>query len=386
MRNAKALAYGLLVSGLTYTGIASFLLLVGVRPLSASLVYSAQLMLIPGIIAFARIVVSRNREAMKPRAAVGIDGSWDHRRNGSAHVISMMDIKSGRVVDYEVVRRAVGRRPGNYVGSSNGMEVEAMRRMIGRWEGDQKVETVITDQDSKLAKVIRESRWDVRHDVDSNHAKKSLARYVERLAPELRRHLFGLGKRLSDWFNHVIHQRISREEKVEQWENAFQHYRGDHGKCPDPEHTGYLWRNRDDPEAQETLRGYLAAGSDIIRKVDPLTGSTQLNESFHNVKAKFADKRLDLKGSTEARFALSVISHSGGPRWEEELRQHLDVPALPGDCRERLRREEQQRQRRGEARREEPARRRRNDARNKYRGGTARNRRGQDDYGPGGAE
>jgi hypothetical protein len=40
----------------------------------------------------------------------------------------------------------------------NGMEVEALRRMVKRWEDDQKVAVVVTGQDSKMAKVIRESR------------------------------------------------------------------------------------------------------------------------------------------------------------------------------------------------------------------------------------
>jgi hypothetical protein len=33
-----------------------------------------------------------NREKMKQPAAVGIDGSWNHRRNGSAHILDMVDV------------------------------------------------------------------------------------------------------------------------------------------------------------------------------------------------------------------------------------------------------------------------------------------------------
>jgi cell shape-determining protein MreC len=44
------------------------------------------------------------------------------------------------------------------------MEVEALRRMVKRWEDDQKVAVVVTDQDSKMAKVIRESRWNGKHE------------------------------------------------------------------------------------------------------------------------------------------------------------------------------------------------------------------------------
>jgi hypothetical protein len=276
----------MLVAGMTYTAIATFLLGIGVIPFSATAVYAAQVILGPGIVAFARKVCPRNRAAMKENATVGIDGSWNHRRNGSAHIIDMIDTDSGRVVDFEVVERPNHRRKGNYRGSSNGMEVETMKRMIHRWEDDRKVRTIITDQDSKLGKVIRESRWNVNHEFDANHAKKSFERYQERLPKEERQYLDGLDQRLKNWFNHVLHQPIPREKKVETWESAYGHFCGDHTGCPNPTHQGYQWRHRDDPAARETLTRYLAEGSKVIRKVDPLQGSTQWNESFHAVKAK----------------------------------------------------------------------------------------------------
>jgi hypothetical protein len=76
------------------------------------------------------------------------------------------------------------------------MEVETMRRMVCRWEDDQEVSTVITDQDSKLTKLIREPRWDVDHEIDANHAKKSLDRHEEHFPKEERQHLHGLGRPL----------------------------------------------------------------------------------------------------------------------------------------------------------------------------------------------
>jgi hypothetical protein len=48
-------------------------------------------------------------------------------------------------------------------------------------------------------------------------------------------------------------------------------------------------------------------------KIDPLSGSTQANESFHAVKGKYTDKRLNFTTSTEARFALGVICQSRNP-------------------------------------------------------------------------
>jgi hypothetical protein len=76
---------------------AHLLLNIGVIPFSRAAVYKAQLLIIPGIIAFARKIAAENREKMKPQAVVGIDGLWNRRRNGSAHLLDMVDVGSGRM-------------------------------------------------------------------------------------------------------------------------------------------------------------------------------------------------------------------------------------------------------------------------------------------------
>jgi hypothetical protein len=50
----------------------------------------------------------------------------------------MADVESGRVIDFEIVQRTNPSGRGDYQANSNGMEVEAMRRMVKRWENDQK--------------------------------------------------------------------------------------------------------------------------------------------------------------------------------------------------------------------------------------------------------
>jgi hypothetical protein len=84
---------------------------------------------------------------MKPQVVVGIDGLWNHRRNGSAHLLDMVDVGGGRVVDFEMIQKTTASGRGNYQGSSNGMEVEALKRMVKRLEDDQKVAIVVTDED-----------------------------------------------------------------------------------------------------------------------------------------------------------------------------------------------------------------------------------------------
>jgi hypothetical protein len=114
--------------------------------------------------------------------------------------------------------------------------------------------------------------------------------------------LYRLGRHSRDQFNYLLHYPIAPDKKGEMWENALNHYCGDHFKCDHPAHQGYQWKNREIPETQTTLREYLAEPSKLIQNVDALAGSTQPDESFHAVKGKYTDMRLHFTTSTEARF------------------------------------------------------------------------------------
>jgi hypothetical protein len=75
---------------------------------------------------------------MKPQIVIGIDGSLNDPRNGWEHILDIVEVGNGRVVDFEIVQKDAPSGRGSYQGSGNVMEVEAMRRMVKRWEGGQK--------------------------------------------------------------------------------------------------------------------------------------------------------------------------------------------------------------------------------------------------------
>jgi hypothetical protein len=89
-------------------------------------------LIVSGIVSFTRKIVAENREKMKSQAMIGIDGSWNHRRKRPAHILDMLDVGSGRVVDFKIVQKTTASGRGNYQGSSNGMEGEAQTWMVKR--------------------------------------------------------------------------------------------------------------------------------------------------------------------------------------------------------------------------------------------------------------
>jgi hypothetical protein len=127
------------------------------------------------------------------------------------------------------------------------------------------------------------------------------------------------------------------------------------------------------------LRRYLAEASKIIQKIDPLSGSTQANESFHAVKGKYTDKRLNFTTLTDARFALGAISQSRNPGWQDDLRESLGIPQLLTECSKILRDLESKCERKNEKTKEELESRKKNETRNRSRAKADRKGKEEDD-------
>jgi hypothetical protein len=147
-------------------------------PFSRAAVYAARILIVREIVAFAMKITGDNPEKMRQLAAADPDGNWNHRRNGLAHILGMVDIESGRIFDFEIIQKVNPSGRDNYKRISNGTEMAAKKRMVKRWEDDQKVAGVVTDQDSEMANVSHES--------DANHTKKALDRYSQELLKEER--------------------------------------------------------------------------------------------------------------------------------------------------------------------------------------------------------
>jgi hypothetical protein len=118
----KGFALVLLLGATAYSFAACLVLNLGLFPFSQAAVCAAQILIVPGIIASAREIAAETREKMNRRPSVGIDGSWDNRKNGSVHVLDMTDVESQRVVDFETVQTKTASGRGNYDERSTGIE------------------------------------------------------------------------------------------------------------------------------------------------------------------------------------------------------------------------------------------------------------------------
>jgi hypothetical protein len=61
-------------------------------PFSRAVVYGTQIMIVPGIVAFARKIAAENHEELKQSAVIKSDGSWNNRRNGMAYICRIVAV------------------------------------------------------------------------------------------------------------------------------------------------------------------------------------------------------------------------------------------------------------------------------------------------------
>jgi hypothetical protein len=94
---------------------------------------------------------------------------------------------------------------------------------------------------------------------------------------------------LDKWLKHTIRSKDDIVIKKLKWLNAKEHFLGNHTLCTHTE-SDFHWKNANNTEALKVLDKLLQKGLAIIETVEPSSGSTQPNEAFHNVNAKYAKK------------------------------------------------------------------------------------------------
>ena len=85
---------------------------------------------------------------MKQGNSISCDGAYAHRRNSSQCYAAFIDFSTGKIVAGSIVTKA--RKGGDFYGSSNMLETEAIRRNLSQIDLS-KVDEYCHDRDNKTA-------------------------------------------------------------------------------------------------------------------------------------------------------------------------------------------------------------------------------------------
>jgi hypothetical protein len=243
----------------------------------------------------------------------------------------MIDTLRKKIIDFEIVLQRKKGVQGNYRGSSNGMEVDGIKRMMERWKDDDRIVGCVHDNDAKSTKAINAIRPDMKQYFDPNHVAKCFGRKWHKLAPK---HLRGFKGKLLSWFHYLARSDFSDEEKTVSWLNAVEHFKGNHAGCPrehlNPEQTPLLTSR----EAEDEMRLFLQKTVKyVVRTRTPF--DQQMCESFNAVKAQFASKSISWKISWACRIMCAVMQMNVGGHWKLELAEECGID-LSDETRQRL--------------------------------------------------
>jgi hypothetical protein len=323
--DARRFAFSILANGGNYRKIADIFLWNDIKLPCRTAIYSAQHEFTDAIKQECLALCQKWKAEMTDPSVVAFDGSWSHRRGAKECVVVLIDCRTKRIVDFEIVLKTKAGVMGNWDGSSNGMELQGLKELIKRWKDDPNVKGVVHDNDSKATKAIRDSGWKVDQYYDPNHVCKAFKRKWDTLP---HRALTGIGTKLLRWFQYLIRSDFTPEERAEYWLNVVEHFKGNHEHCPFEHPTLTAWRGITDANAEAELMAFLEATVDLVcRTRSPF--DSQMCESFNAVKAKFASKTISWKVSWPARVMCAVMQVNSDEDWRLPLAEKLGIRLSP---------------------------------------------------------
>lgn len=176
LKEKREFVLSILLCGLTFQNVFEFLSVLGKSELSitSSEYYFHQTAVIRSIEACAKINCKKHQQLMKPGAVIGIDGSWDHRRNGKFCIIEAFDLETKKIVAYSIIERPTNKNA-SFKNAANQMEIEGVKKIISELKPLNKVIGYVHDKDAKTSKLIAKE-WNITEYIDPNHSNKSFHR------------------------------------------------------------------------------------------------------------------------------------------------------------------------------------------------------------------
>ena len=103
--DAMVWVYSVIVEGLIYSVARRLFAHNEIEVPGKNEFYELQQKISAELIQMTRERVKIERLKMLPGSLVSIDGSWDHRRNGSMCVVTMIDKRTNKIVDFEITTK-----------------------------------------------------------------------------------------------------------------------------------------------------------------------------------------------------------------------------------------------------------------------------------------
>ena len=89
-----------------------------------------------------------------------------------------------------------------------GMETEILRRLSKKWVGDERIVSIIQDNDNKNSNVFNQLNWKIAQKIDKNHLKRKIIRRAIKFLP---RNKPKLAESIVKFFSYLINCNLSKK-------------------------------------------------------------------------------------------------------------------------------------------------------------------------------
>lgn len=221
-----------LIFGLSYKIASNIFKFNGIEVCSEKVFYYYQTQISPIIIELAKNSSKKYAQNITNNTIISIDGAWDHRRHGSTCIVTFIDIKTRKIIDFEISFISKQYVNGTTKECSRNLEKTAMEILVERWKNSEKVDFYIHDNDGVTRNIIEKSKWKIKEILDIGHSLKAIKKKIESFNKREGKPFNGLMESMNRYISTLFrNSSISSEKRIELYYNMPNHYVGNHSKC-----------------------------------------------------------------------------------------------------------------------------------------------------------
>ena len=375
----------------------------GMQPPGKSTFFREQKKVMNNMINYVQKDCKQYAHRVQPHTYIATDAAWNHRRNGSSATITAIDLKQDKVISAAIVSKQKGYFKGNFQGASNNMETEGVRRILNDLHDNiyDKNVTIVHDHDNKTSKILRGVGFPINETYDKGHAVQELKRTANEIFVPASNDLYfrenpnpdkrvkpvnpipkrkskkgpvfngvkvtmkncmsvfsSLLNHLVAFFVYLISAVKDPKQREKEWQNAENHFLGNHKNCHHPSENPQHRRGRPrietntdrkyweweegkkDKELRNVLHEVLVQTTPLLLKTE--NERTQANESLNkNISSKHP-KHQTFSTSNEAR-SLAAIGQKNNIHFETNFIKDYYPNLIPQVNIETLYQEEERR-------------------------------------------
>ena len=338
---ARRLAFSVLVEGCRPEQTLHLLRWLDMGPDSRRKFYNELFTVGEAITALARSSIEYERSQIPPGSIISFDGSWDHRRQGSRCLFTVICQQTGKIIESVTISNRADQTLETFCLHSNLMEAHGLRIAVDRLKDLPQIVGYVHDNDAKATKIIQDAGWQIQQFLDPGHALKCFERRLQKLNTTNPHLLRGIEASLTRWLKSLMHLNAPIEDKKKLWLNSVKHYMGDHRECLHEQRECRLWDKAADAEAVKAFKAFLESTEFIIEYCN-CEYDIQSNESLHRLKLKYACKDVNWGDTWTARMMCAVLDRNMY-NWKLYLYDQLGLPELSTESRRQLQLYENQR-------------------------------------------